>query len=126
MTAEWFGQMDVYTRLREVYDVANRNNTAVYSLDPRGLAPFEYGIDDTFGSPPSFATDRRALQMTQDTLRVLSDETDGRAIVNRNTLEAGARADGSRLELLLPAWLHVESDRRRRQVPPDHGAGEAA
>jgi hypothetical protein len=62
----------------------------VYSLDPRGLAPFEYGFDDLpFGPPPSFATDRRALQATQDTLRVLSEETDGRAIVNRNTLEAG-------------------------------------
>ena len=90
ITSEWFGQMDVYSRLRDVYDVANRNNTAVYSLDPRGLAPFEYGFDDIpFGPPPSFATDRRALQMTQDTLRVLSEETDGRAIVNRNTLAQG-------------------------------------
>jgi hypothetical protein len=50
---------------------------------------FEYGFDDISGSPPSFATDRRALQMTQDTLRVISEETDGRAIVNRNTLEQG-------------------------------------
>jgi VWFA-related protein len=63
---------------------------AVYSLDPRGLAPFEYGFDDIpFGPPPTFATDRRALQATQDTLRVLSEESDGRAIVNRNTLEQG-------------------------------------
>jgi VWFA-related protein len=93
MTNEWFGQMDVYSRLRDVYDVANRNNTAVYSLDPRGLAPFEYDLDDLpFGPPPSFATDRRALQMTQDTLRTLSEETDGRAIVNRNTLEQGLAA----------------------------------
>jgi VWFA-related protein len=89
ITNEWFGQMDVYSRLRDVYDVANRNNTAVYSLDPRGLAVFEYGIDDISGAPPSFATDRRALQATQDTLRVISEETDGRAIVNRNTLEQG-------------------------------------
>jgi VWFA-related protein len=90
ITNEWFGQMDVYSRLRDVYDIANKNNTAVYSLDPRGLAPFEYGFDDIpFGPPPTFATDRRALQATQDTLRVLSEESDGRAIVNRNTLEQG-------------------------------------
>ncbi len=89
LTAEWFGQSDVYMRMREVTDLANRNNTAVYSLDPRGLAPFEYGLDDTMGPPPSFATDSRALRMTQDTLRVLSEETDGRAIVNRNTLGEG-------------------------------------
>ena len=33
--------------------------------------------------------DRAALQFTQDTLRTLSDETDGRAIVNRNDLAGG-------------------------------------
>jgi VWFA-related protein len=90
ITAEWFGQTDVYSRMRDVIDAANRNNTSFYSLDPRGLAPFEYGFDDLpFGPPPSFATDGRALRMTQDTLRSLSEETDGRAIVNRNTLLQG-------------------------------------
>ena len=78
------------------------------------------------GPPPSFATDRRALQMTQDTLRVLSEETDGRAIVNRNTLAAGARADRPRLELLLPARLQLDAGADRRQVPRDQGAREAA
>jgi VWFA-related protein len=90
ITSEWFNQSDVYSRMRDVFDAANRNNAAVYSLDPRGLAPFEYDIDDGgFGPPPGFSTDRRALQMTQDTLRTLSEETDGRAIVNRNTLLEG-------------------------------------
>ena len=89
-TAEWFQQSDVMMRLREVYQDANRNNTSIYSLDPRGLTPFEFQIDDVaFGSPPSFATDSRVLQMSQDTLRVLAEETDGRAIVNRNTLAQG-------------------------------------
>ena len=90
-TAAFFSQADVYSRLRDVFESANRNNTAIYSLDPRGLAVFEYDIDDTLGPPPSFATDRRTLQMTTDTLRVLSEETDGRAIVNRNTLLEGMR-----------------------------------
>jgi len=93
ITAEWFGQTDVYSRMREVIDMANRNNTSFYALDPRGLAPFEYGFDDLpFGPPPSFATDSRALRMTQDTLRSISEETDGKAIVNRNTLEQGLQA----------------------------------
>ena len=93
ITAEWFGQTDVYSRMREVTDTANRNNTSFYSLDPRGLAPFEYGFDDLpSGPPPSFATDARALRMTQDTLRSLSEETDGKAILNRNTLEQGLTA----------------------------------
>lgn len=87
-TAAWFGQTDVFSRMRDLTDMANRNNSAIYSLDPRGLAPFEFGIDEGAGTL-SFATDRRALQMTQDTLRSLSEETDGRAIVNRNTLDQG-------------------------------------
>ncbi len=87
-TAAWFGQSDVYSRMRDLTDMANRNNSAIYALDPRGLAPFEYGIDEGAGTL-SFATDRRALQMTQDTLRSLSEETDGRAIVNRNSLDQG-------------------------------------
>jgi hypothetical protein len=51
---------------------------------------FEFDLSDAqFGATPSFATDRRVLQMTTDTLRTLSEETDGRAIVNRNTLAEG-------------------------------------
>lgn len=89
-TAAFFAQSDVMSRMRDVTDMANRNNTAVYSLDPRGLAPFEFDIDDVSGGPPpSFATDKRVLQMTTDTLRVLSEQTDGRAIVNRNSLLEG-------------------------------------
>ena len=87
-TAAWFGQSDVNMRMRDVFQMANRNNTAIYSLDPRGLAVFEFDIDDS-SVTPTFATDRRVLQMTQDTLRSLSEETDGRAIVNRNTLYEG-------------------------------------
>ena len=114
ITAEWFGQTDVYSRMRDVIDSANRNNTSFYSLDPRGLAPFEYGFDDLpSGPPPSFATDSRALRMTQDTLRSLSEETDGKAIVNRNTLEQGLTAGRARFELLLPARLHQPGRQRR-------------
>jgi VWFA-related protein len=89
-TAEFFAQSDVYSRLRDVFQDANRNNASIYSLDPRGLTPFQFDIDDVQGGPPpSFATDARSLQATQDTLRVLAEETDGRAIVNRNTLAEG-------------------------------------
>jgi VWFA-related protein len=84
-TAAFFAQSDLYSQMREVFTAANRNNAAIYSLDPRGLTPFEFGIDEAVGPNQ----DRRTLQMTQDTLRSLSDETDGRAIVNRNDLLPG-------------------------------------
>lgn len=84
-TMAWFAQSDLYSQLRDVFTAANRNNAAIYTLDPRGLAPFEYGIDEAVGPNQ----DRRALQMTQDTLRSMADETDGRAIVNRNDVGPG-------------------------------------
>src|SRR5688500_9724916 len=84
-TMAWFAQSDLYSQLRDVFTAANRNNAAIYTLDPLGLAPFEYGIDEAVGPNQ----DRRALQMTQDTLRSIADETDGRAIVNRNDLAPG-------------------------------------
>ena len=86
-TARFFAQSDLYSRMRDVFTAANRNNTAIYSLDPRGLATGEFGIDENVGPNQ----DRAALQMTQDTLRTLAEETDGRAIVNRNDLRRALR-----------------------------------
>ena len=84
-TYAFFAQSDLYSQMRDVFTAANRNNTAIYSVDPRGLTPFEFGIDEAVGP----RQDARSLQMTQDTLRSLADETDGRAIINRNDLGPG-------------------------------------
>lgn len=84
-TYAFFAQSDLYSQMRDVFTAANRNNTAIYAVDPRGLTPFEYQIDEAVGP----RQDSRALQMTQDTLRSLADETDGRAIINRNDLGPG-------------------------------------
>lgn len=84
---QFANNMDLDAELREVYAAANRANVSVYSLDPRGLAPFEYDIDQNIGQ----RTDRTMLNATMDTLRSLADQTDGRAIVNRNDLEGGLR-----------------------------------
>jgi hypothetical protein len=77
--------------MREIYRAANRNNTAFYPLDPRGLAVFEFDINDGgAGAPPvDQFTDARMLRSTQDTLRNIAIETGGRAIINRNTLVEG-------------------------------------
>jgi VWFA-related protein len=80
--AEFFGQVDIHQELREVFNAANRNNTAIYAVDPRGLATGEFDIDENVNITRS----NESLRQTQDTLRVLADETDGRAIVNRNDL----------------------------------------
>ena len=84
---KFFNQADLMSRMREVYDTVNRNNTSIYAVDPRGLATFEYDINQGVG----LQTDRDNLNSSMDSLRVLADNTDGRAIVNRNDLAAGMK-----------------------------------
>ncbi|MGB2713167.1 MAG: VWA domain-containing protein [Vicinamibacterales bacterium] len=85
--AEFFNTVDLNSDMRDVFDVANRQNTSIYPVDPRGLGAFEYDINEVVGQQ----TDRRALNSSLDTLRVLADNTDGRAILNRNDLAVGMR-----------------------------------
>lgn len=79
--AEVFNNIDLLNRLKDVFDSANRTNTSIYTLDPRGLATGEFDV-----SQPGVSNDadRRVLNESIDILRVLADQTDGRAIVGRN------------------------------------------
>ncbi len=81
----FFGDMDIRMLMRDVTTDANRNNVSLYMLDPRGLAGFEFDINEGVG----LTADYNSLRTTQDSLRVMADETDGRAIVNRNDLGGG-------------------------------------
>jgi VWFA-related protein len=78
---------DMLSDMRDVFDAVNRQNTSIYAVDPRGLAPFEYDINQGIG----LTTDSADLKASIDTLHVLSNNTDGRAIVNRNDLAAGMK-----------------------------------
>ena len=83
----FFNSTQLLSDLREVYDTVNRNNTSIYAVDPRGLAVFEYDINQRVG----LQQDRQDLNASLDSLHVLADNTDGRAIVNRNDLAAGMK-----------------------------------
>ncbi len=85
--ADFMNNTDLLSDMKDVYDIANRQNTSIYAVDPRGLAVFEYDVNKGVG----LETDRRALRMTMDTLHVLADNTDGRAIVDRNDLAMGMK-----------------------------------
>jgi VWFA-related protein len=79
------GQMDLNREMTDVFDVCNRQNTSIYAVDPRGLAVFEYGINEGVG----LTEDSAGLRDSLDSLHVLANNTDGRAIVNRNDLAVG-------------------------------------
>jgi VWFA-related protein len=85
--AAWMANTDMNSDLRDIYDTANHNNVSIYTVDPRGLATFEFDINEGI----NIQTDSTYLRSTLDTLHVLADNTDGRAIVNRNDVAAGMK-----------------------------------
>jgi VWFA-related protein len=84
---DFFREVDMNNDLRYVFDAANRANTSIYSLDPRGLAPFEYDIQHSV----AMERDRDHLRQTSDSLKIVAEETGGRAIVGRNDFLTGLR-----------------------------------
>jgi VWFA-related protein len=85
--SEFFASADMASDLSDIFREVNRTNTSIYAVDPRGLAPFEYDINQGIG----LQVDRKHLESSLDTLRALADNTDGRAIVNRNDLAKGMK-----------------------------------
>ena len=85
--ARFMAETDMAQEMKDVYDAANRNNTSIYAVDPRGLSTGEFDIADNISNTSSQA----ALGSSMDTLRTLAENTDGRAIVNRNDLAAGMK-----------------------------------
>jgi VWFA-related protein len=115
MRARALSNLDLQEELRNVYDAANKNNTAIYALDPRGLATNEFDINESVGPD----TDRELLNSTMDTLRILAENTDGRAIVNRNDLEVGLRQvvrDSSAYYLVGYNSSRTESDGKFHEI----------
>ena len=85
---QFFDDANMRMDLMYVADTANKNNTSLYMVDPRGLAVFEYDMQDASIAP---RTDGRILRNLQDTLHLLAEQTDGRAIINRNDVLPGLK-----------------------------------
>ncbi len=80
--ARFSADMDMSRELQDVFDSCNRNNTSIYALDPRGLSTGEFDVSSNI----SMRTSQAYLNASMDALRTLAENTDGRAIVNRNDL----------------------------------------
>ena len=85
--ARFSADLDMHQELRDVFDACNRNNTSIYALDPRGLSAGEFDISQNI----SQRTGQDYLNASLNTLRELAENTDGRAIVNRNDLGAAMK-----------------------------------
>jgi VWFA-related protein len=76
---ETFADADLARELGELTRQANRANVTMYTVDPRGLVGMS-DIDEQV-DPQQWS---EHVRKTQDTLRVIAEETGGLAVVNQN------------------------------------------
>ena len=115
---------------RDLIAAATRANVAVYGVDPRGLGA---GADDmidvqSFPDDTSLGLGSSALfnevRLGQDSLRVLSEETGGFAVVNRNDFATAFQRIVDDNSAVLRHGLLLEQRPARRPVPEDRGEVE--
>ena len=113
-----FADADLARELAEVTRTANRANATLYTIDPRGLVA---GADlDEQLDPVEYGN---YVRKTQDSLRVLADETGGIAVVNQNDFDEGAEADRRRDQRLLRAGLLLDQPRSAQADAEGRGEG---
>ena len=120
--SETFSDADLARELGEITRAANRANTTIYTIDPRGLVAGSRhrraGRSDASGA--SF------VRKSQDSLRVLAEETGGIAVVNQNDFDkALKRIDAETSDYYVLGYYSSNPD--PTQAPPqDRGEGDAA
>ncbi len=109
-----FSDADLVSQLSELTRSAVRANVVIYTIDPRGLT----GGPD-IDQPVDMVSYQRHVSKTQDTLRVLAEQTGGRAIVNRNDFDAAldlVDRDTSDYYMLGYYSSNPDQSRRRRTI----------
>ncbi len=103
--------------MRELYDLtkaANRANATIYTIDPRGLvAGPDIDQDINMNDWNSY------LRETQDSLRIIAENTGGIAIVNQNDFDKGLkRIDNETSDYYVVGYYSTNPDplRRNRKI----------
>ena len=86
-TGNEFAAADLVAELAELTREANRANTTIYTMDPRGLA----GGPDIDQKKVSAGEWQDYLRETQSSLRVIAERTGGMAVVSTNDFGAALR-----------------------------------
>ncbi len=111
---ETFADADLARELGELTRQANRSNVTVYTIDPRGLVGMS-DIDEQV-DPQQWG---EFVRKSQDSLRVIAEETGGLAVVNQNDMsKALKRIDAETSDYYVLGYQSKNSDstRRRRQI----------
>jgi VWFA-related protein len=111
---ETFADADLFRDIAEITRAAARANTIIHTIDPRGLVAGP-DIDENV-SPQEWGNFTRK---TQDTMRILAEETGGRAIVNSNDYDRGLKfIDNASSDYYVLGYTPTNPDptHRRRKV----------
>jgi len=112
--SETFSDAELAYELAEITRAANRANTTIYTIDPRGLVAGS-DIDETV-DPAEWSN---YVRKSQDSMRVLAEETGGVAVVNMNNFDkALQQIDAASSDYYVLGYYSSNPDptRRRRQV----------
>jgi VWFA-related protein len=111
---ETFADADLARELGELTRQANRANVTVYTIDPRGLVGM--GDIDEQVDPQQWS---EFVRKSQDSLRVIAEETGGLAVVNQNDFsKALKRIDAETSDYYVLGYYSKNPDatQRRRQI----------
>jgi VWFA-related protein len=105
-----FADADLSRELAEVTRTANRANATLYTIDPRGLVA---GTDlDEQLDPVEYG---EHVRKTQDSLRVLAEQTGGIAVVNQNNFDkALKRIDAETSDYYMLGYSSTNPDPLKR------------
>jgi VWFA-related protein len=112
--SETFSDADLARELGDITRAANRANTTIYTLDPRGLVA---GSDIDEQVDPSEWN--RYVRKSQDSMRVLAEETGGLAVVNQNDFDKALKridAESSDYYVLGYYSNNIDPTKRRRKI----------
>jgi VWFA-related protein len=112
---EQFADADLSRELYEVTQAANRANTTIYTIDPRGLVGPLPDLDENV-DPQQWS---EFVRKSQDSLRTLAEETGGLAVVNTNDFtKALKRVDAETSDYYVIGYYSKNPDilKRRRTI----------